>query len=92
MENQRGPVHGHGKDKIRLVFVNTREKEWSEKEINFDQVVTLAYGSISNDPRVIYTVTYKRGHGNKSEGSMVKGDTINVKNEMRFNVSQSNQS
>ena len=51
--------HGHGNDKVREIYVNTRDKEWLEKEISFNAVVELAYGSVSNDPNVIYTITYK---------------------------------
>ena len=55
-------------------------------------MVVLAFGSISNDPNIVYTVTYKKGDNNKPEGIMVKGDEIKVKNEMRFNVTQTNRS
>lgn len=74
------------------IVVNGREKIWTEKEISFDQVVELAYGSISTDPNIIYTVTYKRGIGNKPEGSMLSGDIIKVKNGMIFNATQTNKS
>lgn len=92
MQKENKENQGHGHDKEFVISVNTREHKWSEREISFDQVVILAYGVISNDPKVIYTITYKRGHGNKPEGSMIKGEVIEVKNEMRFNVSESNQS
>lgn len=92
MQKEEKENQGQGHDKNFLIYVNTRDHNWSEKEISFEQVVILAYGAISNDPKVIYTVTYKRGHGNKPEGSMVKGEVVKVKNEMRFNVSESNQS
>ena len=92
MQKEEKENHEHGHDKEFVIYVNTRDHKWSEKEISFDQVVILAYGAISTNPKVIYTITYKRGHGNKPEGSMVKGEVIKVKNEMRFNVSESNQS
>lgn len=81
-----------GQNKVYLIFINTREKEWTKKSITFDEVVVLAFGSISNDPNIVYTVTYKKGDNNKPEGIMVKGDEIKVKNEMRFNVTQTNRS
>lgn len=92
MQKESNENQGQGHDKAYVISVNTRDQNWSEKEISFDQVVILAYGAISNDPKVIYTITYKRGHGDKPEGSMVKGEVVKVKNEMRFNVSESNQS
>ncbi len=81
-----------GQNKELQIVVNGREKTWTEKEISFEQVVELAYGSISTDPNIIYTVTYKRGMGNKPEGSMLRGDIIKVKNGMIFNATQTNKS
>lgn len=80
------------KNKERTIIVNGREKIWSEKEITFDQVVELAFGSVSTDPNVAYTVTYKRGEGNKPEGTMTKGDSVKVKEGMIFNATPTNKS
>ena len=80
------------KDKEYIILVNAREKVWNEKEISFDQVVILAFGTISNDPNVSYTVTYKKGDNDKPEGIMVKGDEVKVKDGIRFNVTQTNRS
>jgi hypothetical protein len=72
------------------IIVNAREKMWLHDEINFDEVVVLAYGLVQNT--ISYTVTYKKGHGNKPEGIMVKGDSIKVHNGMLFNVIQTSRS
>lgn len=82
----------HAKQKETIIIVNTREKEWDEKEISYEQVVVLAYGSYSNDPGVTYTVTYSKGHNDHQEGSLVKGKSVKVKKGMIFNVTQSNNS
>jgi Multiubiquitin len=81
-----------GQNKEYLIIVNAREKAFNGKEISFDQVVILAFGSISTDPNIVYTVTFKRGEGNKPEGIMDKGDIIKVKNGMIFNVTPTNKS
>lgn len=80
------------KNKVHTIIVNGREKMWTDKEITFDQVVELAFGSVSPDPNIIYTITYKRGEGNKPEGTMVKGDTVKVKEGMIFNATSTNKS
>lgn len=90
-ENKHQENNSNSK-KVYNIIVNAREFEWSEKEITFDQVVELAFGSVSTNPNTIYTVTFKRGHGNKPEGSMVKGDSIKVKEGMIFNATQTNKS
>lgn len=80
-----------GRDKEFTIIVNAREKTFTGREISFDQVVELAFGSVSPNPNIVYTVTYKRGEGNK-EGIMEKGDTVKVKDRMIFNVTQTDKS
>lgn len=77
---------------IECVIVNSKPKNWLKNTISFDDVVILAYGKISNDPNVIYTVNYINGVPSKPEGSMLKGDVISVKNKMIFNVTETNKS
>lgn len=89
-EEHKNEAAGHNKE--YTIIVNGREKAWTEKEISFEQVIVLAYDSISTDPNIIYTVTYKRGENNKPEGSMVKGDIVKVKKEMIFNVTKTDKS
>jgi len=79
-------------EEILCVIVNAREKAWHNETISFDDVVKLAYGEVSSNPNVIYTINYKRGVPSKPEGSMVKGQVIFVKNKMIFNVTQTNKS
>ncbi len=73
-------------EKVKEIIVNGRPKPFSDKKISFEQVIVLAFGQISNHPQVFYTVTYKGGHGNKPEGSLVRGQEIRVKNKMIFNA------
>lgn len=77
---------------IECVIVNSKPKVWSRDTISFEDVVILAYGKISTDPNVIYTVNYINGVPSKPEGSMLKGDVIPVKNKMIFNVTETNKS
>lgn len=73
-------------------IVNGREKTWNQKTISFEQLVILAFGKYDNNASSAYTVTYDRGHGDKTEGSMVHGDTILVKSKMIFNVARTDKS
>lgn len=77
------------KQKEIIIIVNAREKKWPKEEITFDEVVELAFGSISADPNVVYSVTYKM-HG--KEGALVKGGSVIVLNGTIFNVTQTNKS
>ncbi|MFN3664733.1 MAG: multiubiquitin domain-containing protein [Sediminibacterium sp.] len=77
--------------KVKII-VNGREKDWLEKSITFKQVVSLAFGNCSDDPKTVYTVTYTHGPKENPEGTMVKGSTVIVKNKMVFNVTATNKS
>jgi len=81
-----------GQNKEFTIIVNGREKSWSFREITFIQVIELAFNTSEINDTTIYTVTYKRGEGNKPEGTMVNGDTVKVKNGMIFNVTPTNKS
>ncbi|MBP7140488.1 MAG: multiubiquitin domain-containing protein [Opitutaceae bacterium] len=42
-------------------------------------------------PEINYSVKYKRGQGNKPEGILLKGESVKVKEEMVFSVSETGQ-
>jgi len=78
--------------KLVTIVVNGKAKEVEKDEISFEELVVLAYGEEPPGGNTIYTITYKRGHGNKPEGSMVAGDTVKVKEGMVFNVTRTDKS
>jgi hypothetical protein len=79
-------------DKSVTIIVNTLPKEWDEKKISYQQVIILAFGSYSEDPKIIYTVEYFRGEKDQHEGSLTKGENVKVKDGMVFNVTKTDQS
>lgn len=81
-----------GKMTQTIIIVNGREKQWKEKTISFEQVVTLAFGSYTEKPNTVFTITYKGGPEQNPQGSMVKGDKVYVKNKMIFNVTATDKS
>ncbi|WP_338357168.1 multiubiquitin domain-containing protein [Yeosuana marina] len=80
------------REEVKCIIVNAREKAWNNEKISYEDVVKLAYGSIPDNPNVIYTIVYKNGVPSKPEGSLAKGAVIYVKNKMIFNVVPSNKS
>lgn len=75
---------GHNKE--YQITVNGRPHTVKGKEISYDQLVLLSCGSAPQDPNAIFTITYKRGVGEKPEGTMSKGDSVKLKEGMVFNV------
>lgn len=74
------------------IVVNGRQKEVTTKELSFVDVVRLAFEDAVFNDTTVYTVTYKRGHGNKPEGTLFEGDTVKVKEGMIFNVARTDKS
>lgn len=91
-KNEENKDAAPGQNKEFTIIVNGRQKTFVGREITFDQVVELAFGTVSTDPNVVYTVTYIRGEGHKPEGTLDKGDNVKVKEEMQFAVRQTDKS
>jgi hypothetical protein len=78
-----------GKD-ITIV-VNGRAKEVAKEDMTFNEIVALADG-LPTGQFIVYTITYRRGHGNKPEGTLVEGEPVKVKDGMIFNVTATDKS
>lgn len=74
------------------IIVNTRPKEWDKKEISYEEVIILAFGTYVDNQNVVYSVTYTKGHDPKHEGSLTKGESVKVKDGMVFNVRKTDKS
>lgn len=72
------------------IIVNGREASVSGATISYSQVVAIAFPQVDAD--TICTVTYKRGHPSKPEGSMANGDVVKLNCGMIFNVTPTRKS
>jgi hypothetical protein len=80
------------KKKTVTIVVEGTEHEWPKDEISYVEVVTLEVPDYAQHPEITYSVRYKRGHGNKPEGTLAPGASTKVKDGMIFNVSETGQS
>jgi hypothetical protein len=78
--------------KLVTIIVEGSPHEWPKDEITYTEVVTLEVPDYPQHPEITYSVTYKRGQGNKPEGILVPGASVKVKEGMVFNVSETGQS
>lgn len=74
------------------IIVNGRRKTVTEKELSFEAIIRLAFENPPSGPYVVFTVTYRRGHGQKPAGSLQPGETVKVKDGMIFNVTATDKS
>ncbi len=79
----------HAKTKVVTIVVNTKQHEWTEKKISFEQVVELAFPGQPYDPAGTL-VEYSRGHG--QDHDLRPGKDVEVKDGMVFDVEPANRS
>ena len=93
-----GGEHGdkdqdHGLDKEITIIVNGRKKTVGiREELTFDELVALAFDNPPTGEFIEFTITYRRGVGNKPEGTLVEGEIVRVKDGMIFNVTATDKS
>jgi hypothetical protein len=78
--------------KETTIVVNGREKTVTGKELSFDQLIRLAFDNPPTGEFICFTITYRRGHGNKPEGSLTENESVKVKEGMIFNVTATDKS
>jgi len=74
------------------VVVNGRQKVVSKETLTFMEVVQLAFDSPPTGPNILFTITFRRGQGEKPEGTLIEGDTLKVKDGMIINVTATDKS
>ena len=74
-------------DKEINIIVNGRPKKVPDRPISFEAVVALAFNPVP--PTAIFTVTYS--HGNTG-GTLLPGQTVPIRNGMKFDVTETGQS
>jgi hypothetical protein len=93
MYNSQETDHGQqDHEKEFTITVNGRQKVVTTRELSFTEVVALAFDDPPTGPNFVFTVTYRRGQGNKPEGTLVEGETVKVKDGMIFNVTATDKS
>lgn len=88
--SQENKDQGHEKE--FTIIVNGREKTVTAGELSFAEIVALAFDSPPTGPYIVFTVTYRRGQGNKPEGTLIEGETVKIKEGMIFNVTATDKS
>jgi hypothetical protein len=83
---------GNQPTKLITIVVNGRKKETAVRALNFEEVVRLAFEDAVFNDVTIYTITFKRGHGDRPEGTLVEGEAVKLKEGMIFNVARTDKS
>ncbi len=75
-----------GQNKEYQIIVNGKPKSFVGKKITFKEVILLGFGSGAFDEKFNYTVMYSKGNQEDPKGTLVEGKSVNVKENMLFNV------
>jgi hypothetical protein len=74
------------------IIVNGREKFVTSKVLSFSEIVALAFDDPPTGPNICFTITFRKGHDSKPEGTLVEGETIKIKKGEIFNVTATDKS
>lgn len=85
-------AHENNRHHAITVVINARERTITAKELTFEQLVALAFPTAPTGENVLFTITFRRGHGHKPEGSLLTGETVKTKDGMVFVVSATDKS
>jgi hypothetical protein len=79
--------------KTVTIYVDGTPHEVPKKDfIHYEEVVVLAYPDYAQHPEINYSVTYRRGHGDKPEGTLAPGGKVKAKEGLEFHVDRTGQS
>ncbi|MEB8432586.1 multiubiquitin domain-containing protein [Cocleimonas sp. KMM 6892] len=74
------------------IIINGKTKTVDSSELSFSELVELAFPNQPTNPNTAYTITYKRGCDCSPEGSLVKGESVCIKDGGVFNVTATDKS
>lgn len=77
------------KNNLTNIIVNSRPKKFEGHEVSYAQAVELAFPGESQS-EVVFTVTYVGPQ--VSDGTLVDGQSVEIRNGVKFNVNKTNRS
>jgi hypothetical protein len=81
---------GHEHHPHFQIIVNGEQKEVGKRRLTFHEVCLLAFPNGPFGDNITYTVTYTYPNGR--DGSLVKGESVEIENGMIFNVGNTDKS
>lgn len=86
MSNSQGNQGQGHQDEVNII-VNGRPRKVAQQVVSFEDIVALAFNPVP--PNAFFTVTYS--HGNDG-GSLTAGNSVPIRNGMKFDVTETGQS
>jgi len=93
-DHTENPGHGGGNDhgpKPVTIYVNGTAYEVAKERIFYEELLRLINApALPENQR--YSVQYSKGAGDKPTGTLIEGESVQVKKEMEFDVTPANRS
>lgn len=84
------PGHGGGPQPV-TIYVNGTPYEVSKERISYEELLALINApALPPDKR--YSVQYSKGQSGKPTGTLIEGESVEVKKDMEFDVTPANRS
>ena len=88
MSSDKVMPQGH---KEVTIYINGTPKMVRKERLTFEEIVALAFDSVPTGEGVQFTVQYSRGNSN-NKGSLIEGQSVEIKDGMEFDVTPTNRS
>ncbi|MBI2692596.1 MAG: multiubiquitin domain-containing protein [Solirubrobacterales bacterium] len=75
-----------------VVIVNGQKHSIKKKKLDFDEIVRLAFEHVPTGENWVVTVGYHRGPKHNPEGTLSKGQSVEIQNGMIFDVTATDKS
>jgi hypothetical protein len=93
-------LHGHhalartvrGSDQNAWVSLGKQRWVDSRERRRFLEVVALAFDPVPTGPNWVFTVTYRKAAGKRPDGTLIEGQTVEIKDGTIFNVTATDKS
>jgi hypothetical protein len=72
------------------IIVNARQREVAGERITYEQVVALAFPDDPGANQFLYSIHYVAPH--EPDGTLAVGQSVTLKNGMKFDVTKTNRS
>jgi len=89
MANEHNPGQDH--TKTVTIYVNGTAYTVEMGKISYEQLLTLINAPALPDGKR-YAVQYSKGHNDKPTGTLIEGESVEVKKDMEFDVTPANRS
>ena len=83
---------GRPDDKVFSIVVNGRQRNVESEELNFDELVDLAFDDPARGPQIVFTITFREAGGRVMDGELDEGQRLKVRDGTIINVTRTDQS